>query len=501
MTGHDELAAASHEAEVASGRPGRARRDLGRSLRERRFLRNPFLWCAVVVAGTVGCLLAGLPAGLPAAVVLLWLAVRHPLAGLLYAVVVFAVPLGLWLLGVRTFVGWALGGEFMLDLSAAVVVGVLAAAAVLRRGLDLPVRWLVAGGAGLVVALVWGGIGIAHHGWAQTLTGLRVMLLPIALFVVVAHLDRSAVLRAVTVLSWLLTANALASAIELLIGPDRLVTLGFSEDVAVRYIDGVFRVPGLTEFNAELGMLAGAYLLGYIACWLTPGAPPRHWSWHVGAVSSAVCLALSTSRSGALLVVAGVLGAVVFYRSQDRVRRWVSLFAATGSVAAIAVLFVVLGAAGTTSLFQRFAIWGNLLDGVPVLGYGIGSAGAATYSRVATTGPVFVDNYFVSIGLQCGLAVMVLVTGGVIALLVILIRRSTAVPGHATSIALLCGLAASSLVIDSWEFPAAIVTMALFHAYALNGGAGTDPGRDGSPIVARQGTGRHRPGAGRWGAR
>jgi len=393
---------------------------------------------------------------------------RARFVGLCYVMVVVTVPLGLWLIRAEALVGWIFGGrDYVLNLSAAVVVCLLAAGTVLWRGGDLPLRWVTVGAVAVAVAAAWGAVGLVHHGLAQTVTGLRLILVPVAMIVLVAALDGPAVRRLITVLAWLVVANAVAGLAEIAVGPARLVQIGFSEDRNVRYIDGVFRVPGLTEFNAELGMLAGAYLLGYAASWLTPGARPRQRSWHAGALAAAACLAMSTSRSGALLVVGGVLGAVVLQRSHKRARRLLSVVLAGGLVLAVAGAFAVLGASGTSSLFERFRVWGSLLGGVPLLGHGIGSAGAATYSRVATSAPVFVDNYFINVGLQFGPIVMVLLIGAVAGALVRLARGSGQHPTWVMPIAIVAGLACASLVIDSWEFAAAMLALILFCAHGL----------------------------------
>jgi hypothetical protein len=388
--------------------------------------------------------------------------------GLGYAMVVITVPLGLWLLGIEKVVGLAFGGrEYVLNLSSAVVICALAVAVVLRRGGAVPLRWVFVAAGAAAAAVTWGAIGVAHHGVGQTATGLRLILVPVAMIVVVTALDPAAVRRLLSLLSWLIVANAVAGLAELAVGPARLVRIGFSQDHNVRYIDGVFRVPGLTQVNAELGMLAGAYLLGYLACWLTPDARPRRWSWHVGALAATVCLGLSTSRSGALLVVGGVLGAVLLRRSRSRARRAVSLALAGGLVVAVAGAFAVLGAAGSDSLFERFTVWRDLLRGVPLEGFGIGGAGAATYSRVASSPPVFVDNYFLNIGLQFGPIVMAVLIAAVIVALIWLARGSAEHPRWVMPIALVTGLALSALVIDSWEFPAAMLAVFLFCAHGL----------------------------------
>jgi hypothetical protein len=145
----------------------------------------------------------------------------------------------------------------------------------------------------------------------------------------------------------------------------------------------------------------------------------------------------------------------------------VTLALAGGLVVAVAGAFAVLGAAGSRSLFERFTVWGDLLDGVPAAGFGIGGAGAATYSRVADSPPVFVDNYYLDLGLQFGPVVMVVLIAAVVAALVWLARRSAADPLTAMPIALVAGLAGASLVIDSWEFPAAMLAAFLFCAHGL----------------------------------
>jgi hypothetical protein len=377
--------------------------------------------------------------------------------GLGYAMVVVTVPLGLWLLGLERLTG----RSYALNLSSAVVVCGLAAAVTLRRGSSLPMRWVTTGAVGAVVAVVWGVIGFERHGFGQTATGLRLIVVPVAMIVIVAALPPVAVRRLLTLEAWLVIANAVAGLAELAIGPARLVRAGFSDERNVRYINGVFRVPGLTEFNAELGMLAGAYLLGYLACWITPGARPVRWSWHAGALAATVCLLLSTSRSGVVLVVAGVVGAVLRRRSA------LSVALVGGLVVATTGAFAVLGAGGSASLFERFAVWGRLLHGVPLTGYGIGGAGAATYSRVASSPPVFVDNYFLNIGLQFGPIVMALLVVAVLAALIQLVRGCRSNPRWVMPIALLAGTAAASLVIDSWEFPAAMLALFLFCARGL----------------------------------
>ncbi|MFV2016919.1 hypothetical protein [Micromonospora sp. LOL_023] len=383
--------------------------------------------------------------------------------GLLFVLVASTAPLPL------SGLSWLLfaGRPWVFSLAGAVVTCVLAAAVVLRRGGDLPVRWVVVGAVGTAVALTWSAIGVAHHGAAQTFTGLRLILIPVAFLVIVAALAPAAVSRLLTALSWMIVANAVAGVAEVLIGPATLVRWGFSPHHNIRYIDGVFRVPALTEVNAELGLLAGAYLLGYVACWFTQMARPRAVLWHLAAAAAVLCLTLSTSRSGALLVVAGLTGALVGPHARSRARRWLAIALAGLVAVGVAAMFVVFGAGGTSSLFQRFGVWGELLASVPLAGDGIGAAGGATYSRVASSPPRFVDNYFLNVGLQFGPVVMVLLVGATVFALVRLARASAGHPELVMPIALLSGLAGACLTLDVWEFESTMLALILFGYHGL----------------------------------
>ena len=383
--------------------------------------------------------------------------------GLLFVLVVTTAPLAV------SGLSWLLfgGRSWVFSLAGAVVTCALAAGVVLRLGGDLPVRWAAIGAAATVVAAIWSAIGIAHHGVAQTVAGLRLILVPVALLVIVASLAPAAVSRLLTALSWMMVANAVAAVAEVLIGPATLVRWGFDPNYNVRYIDGVFRVPGLTDVNAELGLLSGAFLLGYAACWLTPRVRPRGRLTHLAAAAGVLCLALSTSRSGALLVVGGLAGAVVLPRARSRGRRLLALAFAGLLAAGVAGLFVLLGAGGTSSLFERFGVWGDLLAAVPPAGDGIGAAGGATYSRVASSPPRFVDNYFLNVGLQFGPVVMVLLVAATVAALVRLVRASAGRPELVMPIALLCGLVCASLTVDTWEFASAMLTLILFGSHGV----------------------------------
>jgi hypothetical protein len=420
---------------------------------------------AVVPVAAVVCVLGGLPPLLPAFVVVFAVLATFPLPGLAYVLIVLNAPLGLRLAGVEGLVGDAFGGrEYALGVSAAVVAAVHALRGVLRGGWSR--GQVVGGGAALLILGLWSLIGVAHHGPGQTLSGLRLTVLPFLLLLALLGLGAPATSRIVTVAAWLLMANGVATIAELIIGPQQLLRWGFEDGRAIRYIGDTFRAPGMTEVNAELGILAGAYLLGYVALWLTSGGRPTRWSWHVGAVAAVACLALSTSRSGALLVVAGVIAAAVGNRSGGAATRRRARLVGLGVVACVMVGFVAVGATGARSLFQRFEVWSGLLDGdLPLWGRGVGAAGAATVSRAASGGQIFVDNYFVSVALQYGLPMMVALIVGIGYLLVRLWRRASTHPSAVPHLAVLTGLTAAFLVIEAWEYTGAMMCLAVLVAY------------------------------------
>ncbi len=423
---------------------------------------------AVLATGVVLlCLLLGLPPALPFALALLVVLALRPLAGMAYATVVLTVPLGLWAVGGQALVGWAFGGrDYALSMSAVAVVFAHAATTLARRRPNRRVLALALPTAAVLLAAC--AIGVAHHGLPQTVIGARYILFPLAVLVVVRALPAGDVSRLGTVLAWVLVANGVAAVVEFAIGPQRLAALGFDHGPALRYIDGTFRAPGLTEFNAALGMLAGAYLLGYVGLWLTRTARPRRRSWHAGALAAVVCLALSTSRSGAVLLVGGVVAAVALNRSGGPAARRRARLFGLGLLGLVAAAFVALGATGASSLFQRFDVWRDLLShNLPLYGLGVGAVGAASNSRVAGGQRVFTDNYFISLALQFGPIVLALLVIALVAAVVLLYRRSATRPISVLYLAALAGLAAASLLIEAWEYDGAMLCLAVLVGYGL----------------------------------
>jgi hypothetical protein len=421
----------------------------------------------LLAAAVSGCLLAGLSPWLPPVVAVLLFAAVRPMPGLGFAIVVLSAPLGLWAVGVQALVGSAFGGrDYALSLSAAAVVFLHAARAATRWR---PGRaQVLALGVGTLVLAASALVGFTHHGVVQTLIGVRYILFPIAVLVAVAARPVSDIVRLVGLLAWIMVANAVASVVEVVVGPARLAAWGLDHNGAIRYISGTFRVPGLTDFNAQLGMLAGAFLLGYLALWLTRTARPRSRSWHAGAVAAAICLALSTSRSGAVLLVAGLVAAVVLNRSGDESSRRRSRLLGVAVLGLVAVGFVAVGATGASSLLERLGVWGGLLrQHVPVYGLGVGAVGASSNSRYAGGPRVFVDNYYVSLDLQFGPVLTVLLVALLGTALVWWWRRSVNHPTDVLYLAVAAGLAASFLVIEGWEYDSAMACLAVFVGYGL----------------------------------
>jgi hypothetical protein len=425
----------------------------------------PVLAAAVLVAA-VACLIAGLPPLLPVVLAALALAVAYPLVGMIYVLVVLTAPLGLWMIRVDDVMSWTFGGrEYALSLSSSVIAVALMFRTLIERP---PTRRQLAVALPAVAAFgVWVLVGVAHHGLAQTAAGARITALPVILLVVASRCTARHLDRLITVTAWLVIANGVAAVVEYAIGPARLIAYGFEEGRAVRLIGDTFRAPGLTEVNAELGLLAGSYLLGYAALWLVRDLRPHRLPWHVAAGAAAVCLGLSTSRSGALLLAAGLVAAVVLNRGGGAAARRRAGLAGIAVVVLVVGGFAAVGATGSASLFERFTVWGRLIGAdAPWYGLGVGGVGAATYSRAASTPQVFVDNYFVSVVLQFGYVVPIVLAGLIVWGLFRLSRRSAEHPHHVVYLAVLAGTVGGCLMIELWEYGDAMVCLALFVAYA-----------------------------------
>jgi hypothetical protein len=421
----------------------------------------------LLAVAVVVCLAVGASPLLPPVVAFLLICCARPVIGLGYALVATCTSLGLWAVGAQALMSSAFGGRsYALNLSAVAVVFVLALRAIAgwrpsRRA------WLALGAGGLL--LLFGTVvGVTHPGLPQTLVGLRILLLPAAALAAVAALRPPEIKRLMGLLSWLMVANAVAAIFEFAVGPARLGAWGLDHDRAIRYIDGHFRAPGLTAFNAELGLLAGAYLLGYLALWLARDRRPRRAAWHAGAGAAAICLALSTSRSGAVLVAAGVIAGALLNRGASERARRRALLLGGGLLALLAVGFAAVGATGINSLYQRLDVWSSLLStGVPAYGVGIGGAGAATNSRVASGHQVFVDNYFVSLALQFGPVLLIVLVAALLVGLWWLWRGTAERPAFVVFLAVAIGLASAFLLIEAWEYASAMLALALFVGSAI----------------------------------
>jgi hypothetical protein len=429
---------------------------------------------AALAGYTLMCVIAGVDPSHPIALGGLLSLAAFPVPGLAWVMLVLMAPLGLWMIGVRDYLAQAAGGfEYAVSLSSVFIAGMLAVRALAQappEDLRRHLRFLVPAGAVLSTAVA---IGVASHGFGQTVAGLRILLMPVIVVLALSTVDRAGLRKLMDLLAWLLIANAVAAVAEVIIGPAQLVAWGFENERAVRVIGETFRAPGLTEINAELGLLAGAYLLGYASLWLTgtgllwaarasPGRRLKLPLWHAAAGASLICLILSTSRSGALLLAGGVVCAVLLDRSRDKpMLRWARL-AGLLAVGTVAAGFVALGATGSSSLTERLTIWWEMAQSLTAFGAGAGSAGAATYSRAAGGEEVFVDNYFLNIAWQFGLVVL----AGLLVLLVYTLKRLSARTraDHfaVVPLALLAGLAASALMLESWEFPGAMMALGLF---------------------------------------
>lgn len=294
--------------------------------------------------------------------------------------------------------------------TAALVVG--AASRALKGPLDVH-RLLKALG---VMALIVGPgllIGLAKYHPMHVLSAVNLLIAPFAGYACTRNSGVSSHRNLLKFFIVLLTANAMASVWEVTAGVGGLVAEGLSYGTTVRQIDGVLRAPGLTSTSAIAGLFAAAVLMWLIVGLRSPNARIGFPWTVIGVASGSTVLVLSTSRSGMILVVIMALAMVMIggHRSSmpttlraRRITNFIRLLTILG-VFAIPTALIQYGASSSDSLFDRMIVWGSLLDGnLTIFGMGAGSVGASSYSAYNKSGGVFVDNSWLSVLLQYGMA-------------------------------------------------------------------------------------------------
>ncbi|WP_165314261.1 hypothetical protein [Agromyces protaetiae] len=411
---------------------------------------------AVAATGAVGAVAAGyLTVSSPlaiAAVVLLAAVLLSPALGLSIVVLADGVAFPFLLSGTSTM---------LVNL---VVLGaaLLALPAVFLKGRKHPaVLWPVAA---LLAAIVPATIvGFATLPSMQVVSGLRYIVVPLIAAVIASTLSDRAlriVLRAVTVE---MVVSLGAAIVETTLGSDRLLALsGVSYGVSIRNIGETLRAPGTFATNYHLGAFAGVFAVVAMFWWgMLPGAK-RDRIWRLVALVAAVgCLVLSTYRTGVLVLVIATAVAVLAVRAIPPAAKVAVVVVAAG----VAVAFSAAGLDSSSSLFERFGIWADLLArGSAPVGSGTGYAGAASGADAAVR-HIFTDNYYLSLWLQIGAFALVFVA--VFAWIAWALFRAgrrvgrDAAPIAAAAFALWLGVLAGLAVVELWEYTSAMSLVAL----------------------------------------
>ena len=256
----------------------------------------------------------------------------------------------------------------------------------------------------LLVALsLYGGI----IGWSTVshtvmFLGAKFLLLPL-IFCSVYLLETRDYRRIIWCAFLLQIANFVAVLLEIFVGQERLLKLGFDYGTNIRNLSGATRYPGLTLANYELGVFsAGVFvlaLLAYKSMKFRLGLSRR--LLFIVMISSFGCLLGSSSRSGMLFVLIFFLSYMLF------VERNFSAFTIFISIAISAISIALMKSSllvDSSSSKSRIELWGKLLDnGDPWYGAGLGTSGSASNSTYAGLGDrIFADNQLIGLVLQFG---------------------------------------------------------------------------------------------------
>lgn len=261
-------------------------------------------------------------------------------------------------------------------------------------------------------------------------------------------------------------ANAVAVIVEVVLGQEKLLQLGFDYGTNIRDFSGTTRFPGLTLANYELGIFsAGVFALAYLI--LRDKNNEFKFSQNFLSLvlgSSITCLIGSSSRSGMIFV---LIFFVIFSLSVKK------------NFAGITIIVLILISAfimasmrswvfvDTSSTSLRIELWKILFARVNFwYGAGLGSAGSASNSSYAEVGSrVFTDNQLIAFIYQCGLAGLILF---------FLIFFSLAKASVLKTFPLVISLLITSIFLEIWDYTL-FMSMIFFVIFRFNLGYGWNP--------------------------
>jgi hypothetical protein len=274
-----------------------------------------------------------------------------------------------------------------------------------------------------------------------------------------------------------LFSNFVTALWQFLSGVDAFLAVGLGYGTSVRTIDGAVRAPGLMITNSELGLFAGVVALYAIVQIILKRSQSNRFFILTSIFLSFGCLILSTSRSGSLIVLVGLVGALLFTSNSKQ-----SLKSVVGSNILFFTLlvggFVMTGAVSNSSWAERLERWRTLASGdLSIFGSGFGSVGAATFSEYSSRPPAFTDNIYLSVLIQFGFL-------GLTALIVFIwsnLRKGDSQMsepisyGYIQKKIFIFSLAITGALVEVIDYPLAMLCAAVFIGSGMNSQRNLEP--------------------------
>lgn len=395
----------------------------------------------------------------------------------------------LWVVGLLHGVMLLVAGPGLLRVKELLLAALLARLVTDRRARGLaravPVAPLVALGGVALLSLLFSSVPTV-----QALLGLRGLLQwPLLLLGACAYLDRREVERGLTLLLPVLALSTALAVWQYRSPVESLLSAGYSYFLNVREYAGVVRAFGGMIYSIPFGHSMAVLALAYLATAATADGRRLRLGSSAGAALALVGLLCSGNRTALVgFAVSALTGAAVLLRRLADRRLRQRLGVAAAALALLGVLVVTLDpraaeaiarlANGGAALAARFDIWRVVVsEADPLLGDGPGTFGVSALPRGASAadqtryfGAGIVDNYYVTLYGQYGLAAVPLVVGWLLVLRHRVARSTAALPDRLTALCCLVYLALAMLTLNIWEdFPQPVFLWSLVGAGLRDG--------------------------------
>jgi hypothetical protein len=360
---------------------------------------------------------------------------------------VFFVILGLGLLSELGKIDSSVGSTLAASLA------LISAVSSLKR--SSPARWKIAPALVALVIVFVAAFLISTYSLpqVQALQGIRLAITPLACAVVGLSLKRWEMIFLLKLATVVLSLSAVAVVVESIIGTSGLVNAGLEYGSSVRnFSGGALRAPGLFYTNYELGAFASVLTALAITWWPIVETGKSATIWRMLAIAAGIlCLFGSIYRTGMIVVLVAVLIWILVSTTIGMLRKVLAAGVLVGGILAIQAL----GFDSSSSTIERFSIWDRVLSAYPatILGYGVGSSGAASGSRFAVE-RVITDNFFISVLIQYGIIGLVILIV-FLAATVVLLFKSRSSPVLISTCTIL-GIFVGFYFVEFWEYSAAM---------------------------------------------